>query len=146
MCLFRRKKKEVDELAEYENNINKNYYTYDENANIYDDRKIEEACFVTTGDIFQIRDLIVVCGVTLKEVSVGDTIIIGDKELTVKKIEMFRKQTNSTKPGDNAALAFKKDKSLKTYILDLAQEQSKYNQPINLDGKPTTVYTFLYKK
>lgn len=146
MCLFKRKKKEIDELAEYENNINKNYYTYDESTGTYDDRKIDEACFVTTGDIFQIGDLIVVCGVTLKEVTIGDTVIVGNKELTVRKIEMFRKQVNSTKPGDNAALAFKEDRSLKTYIQSLAQNQSKYNQPINLDGKPTTVYTFFNKK
>lgn len=146
MCLFRRKKKQVDELAEYENKTPVNHYIYDQEEGTYDSRSIEDACFITPGDVFMIRDLVVVAGVALKPISVGDDIKIGLKTYRVNGIEMFRKLTQTLNPGENGALAFKADKDLKAYILELIRNESVHNEPYNFDGKPTNMYTFFYKK
>ena len=140
MCLFRRKKKEIDELEEYENNATQSNY-YD-----YDDKTKSDACFITKGDIFVIRDQIIVMGVAIKEINVGDTIQVGTRDVQVRNIEVFRKLADKLNPGENGALAIGKDPSLKQYILSLTKEHSAYNEPVNLDGKPTQEYTYFYKK
>ena len=141
MCLFRRKKKEVDELAEYENNT----YNCNDEYVVYGERNKDDACFITQGDIFVVRNVVIVLGVALKEITIGDKVKIGNKVYKIKGIEMYRKMVTSLKPGDNGALAFDADKSLSPYILDMIKKDSVYNEPFNFDGKPTTLYTYFYK-
>ena len=51
MCFFKRKKKVVDELEEYENNSTQNaYYNYDTNTGTYNS-SIEDVCFIASTDI-----------------------------------------------------------------------------------------------
>ena len=143
MCLFKlfRKKKEVDELAEYENNN----YSYNEPVDNHYPPNVEDAIFVTCGDIFTIDGQIVVMGISLQDISVGDTIMIGTREVVVNKIEIFRKMVKSLKPLENGALYIGKELDLKPYILGLI-DSSNNSKPIAFTSKPTNKYIYFYRK
>jgi len=145
MCIFKRKKKNNDELDEYAKEKlryqNSDDYEYD----FYKEQE-NAPCFVTTCEIFKITNYTVIMGVALKEIKVGDTLVIGNMEVEVLKIIKFREDPIKLNPGDNGALYFRYSKELKNYVKKLAKEASEFNRPINLSGIPTKVYTYFYNK
>ena len=144
MCLFKlfKKKKELSELEEYENRNKVNYY---DNISSYEEKNLEP-CFVTIGDIFLIGDNLVILGVALNEIKLGDKLVVGTETVIVRKLEVYRESVEVLKTGENGAIGIKNNPKLKKYILDLALSQSENNKPINISGKPTTKYAFYYKK